>query len=55
MKFKPFPELTNILLPKQCETYGEISVYEFNRMTPFDGMMEWRNGEIFYNAECLVV
>ena len=25
MKFKPFPELTNILLPKQCETYGEIS------------------------------
>ena len=23
--FKPFPELTNILLPKQCETYGEIS------------------------------
>ena len=25
MKFKPFPELTNILLPKQCKTYGEIS------------------------------
>ena len=25
MKFKPFPELTNILLPKQCETCVEIS------------------------------
>ena len=25
MKFKPFPELTNILLPEHCETSGEIS------------------------------
>ena len=72
MKFKPFPELTNILLPKQCETCGEISAkpptLNFAKRAWFeirvqqddairwnDGMAEWRNGEIFYNAECLVV
>ena len=25
MKFKPFPELTNIMLREQCETFGETS------------------------------
>ena len=25
MKFKPFPELTNIMLREQCETSGETS------------------------------
>ena len=34
---------------------SEIRYVKFNRVAPFNGMMEWWNGGIFYNAECLVV
>ena len=54
MKFKPFPELTNILLPKQCETYGEISAkpptLNFAKRTWFeirvqqDDAIRWNDG-----------
>ena len=40
-------------LPREILRSEQGPKYEFNRVTPF--RMEWRNGEIFYNAECLVV
>ena len=30
MKFKPFPELTNIMLREQCEASGEGALYSPN-------------------------
>ena len=44
MKFKPFPELTNILLPEHCETSGEISAKPPTlNFAEWIWMAEWRN------------
>ena len=39
---------------KKKQARSEIQYVVFNSVTPFDEIMEWWNGGIFYNAECLV-